>query len=129
MKKIVLAVAAVLTVLPTDGAGATDTRTLAEFILLCHTSPRVCDANLEDYLRASRDQGFVCLPPDLSLKDAVRTELSWLQKNGAADDKLNQGSAEDAQWTAINALWPCKPPPPEQPPTPPTDQPPPPAPN
>jgi len=54
MKKIVLAVAAVLTVLPTDGAGATDTRTLAEFILLCHTSPRVCDANLEDYLRASR---------------------------------------------------------------------------
>ncbi|HEY0283634.1 MAG TPA: hypothetical protein VGC27_13560, partial [Rhizomicrobium sp.] len=69
---------------------------------------RVCRANIEDYLRAARDQGFVCLPQDLSLEAATTQEIKWLRKNGATDDKLNQSSVEDAQWTAINALWPCK---------------------
>ena len=120
MKKFILAAAAASALIGAGGASATDTRTLADFLLLCNNSPRGCHANLEDYLQAAKDQGFVCLPQDLSLDDAVRAELSWLQKQGAADDKLNQGSAEDAQWTAINALWPCKKEQPqEQPPTPP----------
>ena len=108
MKLILAATAAMIAVLIGSGAAAEDTRTLSQFLLVCNSSPRTCQANLEDYLRASKDQGFICLPEDLSLRDAAYQELSWLQKEGGADDKLNQGSAEDAQWTAINKLWPCK---------------------
>lgn len=108
MKLIVAAIAAFAAVLIGSGASATDTRTLSQFILVCRSSPRICSTNLEDYLRAAKDQGFVCLPEDLSVEEAARQELSWLRKDGAADDALNQGTAEDAQWTAINTLWPCK---------------------
>jgi nitroreductase len=107
MNRIVLAAAAAA-LLGTGGAGATDTRTLSEFLVVCRSSPRTCHANIEDYLLAARDQGFVCLPQDLSLKDAASEELSWLRNDGAADAALKQGTAEDAQWTAINTLWPCK---------------------
>ena len=108
MKLILAATAATMAVLIGSGATAADTRTLSQFILVCNASPRSCQANLEDYLRAAKDQGFVCMPEDLSLKEAADQELSWLRKQGAADDALNQGTAEDAQWAAINALWPCK---------------------
>ena len=108
MKLILAATAAMMAVLIGSGATAEDTRTLSQFLLVCSSSPRTCQANLEDYLRASKDQGFICPPEDMSLSEAAYQELSWLRKEGAADDKLNQGSAEDAQWTAINKLWPCK---------------------
>ena len=42
------------------------------------------------------------------MEEAASQELSWLRKDGASDDVLNQGTAEDAQWVAINKLWPCK---------------------
>jgi len=90
------------------GASAEDTRTLSQFILVCNTSARSCHANLEDYLRAANDQGFICLPEGLSVEEAGSQELSWLRKEGGSDDALNQGTAEDAQWVAINKLWPCK---------------------
>jgi hypothetical protein len=108
MKHVLAAMATFAAVLIGSGAGAEDTRTLAQFILVCGNSPRICHANLQDYLRAAKDQGFICLPEDLSLEEAASQELSWLRKEGAADDKVNQGTAEDAQWTAINTLWPCK---------------------
>ena len=108
MKLIVAATAAMMAVLIGSGAAATDTRTLAQFILVCNSSPHICHTNITDYLRAAKDQGFICLPEDLSLREAAYQELGWLRKEGAADDKLNQGSAEDAQWIAINKLWPCK---------------------
>ena len=108
MKLILAATAAMMAVLIGSGAAATDTRTLAQFILVCNSSPRSCHTNLTDYLRAAKDQGFVCLPEDLSVEEAASQELSWLRKDGASDDVLNQGTAEDAQWVAINKLWPCK---------------------
>ncbi len=108
MKKIILAAAAAAALIATDGAMATDTRTLSEFLMACGRDSRTCRLNLEDYLRAARDQGFVCLPQDLSLERAVGQELSWLRKQREADAALNNGNVEDAQWTAINALWPCK---------------------
>ena len=108
MKKIVFAAAATAVLICTGGATATDTRTLSQFILVCNTSARSCHANLEDYLRAANDQGFICLPEDLSLDEAADQELGWLRRDGGADDALNQGTAEDAQWVAINKLWPCK---------------------
>jgi hypothetical protein len=108
MKKIVLAAAAAAALICTDGAAATDTRSLSEFIMACGRDARVCHGNLEDYLRAAKDQGFVCLPADLSLDKAVNQELSWLRRQNAADEALSKGFAEDAQWAAINALWPCK---------------------
>jgi hypothetical protein len=40
--------------------------------------------------------------------EAAIQELGWLRKEGGSNDALNQGNAEDAQWAAINALWPCK---------------------
>jgi hypothetical protein len=108
MKLILAATAAMMAVLIGSGAAATDTRTLSQFILVCNSSPRGCHTNLTDYLRAAKDQGFVCLPEDLSVEEAASQELSWLRKDGASDDVLNQGTAEDAQWVAINKLWPCK---------------------
>lgn len=110
MKKIVLGTIAafVAALICTGGAAATDTRTLSEFLMACGRDARICHGNLEDYLRAARDQGFVCLPADLSLEKAVREELSWLRERKDADQALANGFAEDAQWTAVNALWPCK---------------------
>ena len=108
MKKIVLAAAVAAALIGTDGAAATDTRSLSEFLMACGRDARVCHGNLEDYLRAAKDQGFVCLPADLSLERAVREELTWLRKQNAADEALSKGFAEDAQWAAVNALWPCK---------------------
>jgi hypothetical protein len=110
LKKIVLGtiVAFVAALICTGGAAATDTRTLSEFLMACGRNARICQGNLEDYLRAARDQGFVCLPEDLSLERAVREELAWLRKQNTADEALAKGFAEDAQWTAVNALWPCK---------------------
>jgi hypothetical protein len=61
-----------------------------------------------DYLRAADDQGFVCVPKELALEHAVSQELDWLRQQAAIDAALNNGFAEDAQWTAINTLWPCK---------------------
>jgi hypothetical protein len=108
MKKIVFAAAATAVLICTGGATATDTRTLSQFILVCNTSARSCHANLEDYLRAANDQGFICLPEGLSVEEAGSQELSWLRNEGASDDKLNHGTAEDAQWAAVSTLWPCK---------------------
>ena len=108
MKKIVLAAAAVAALICSNGAAATDTRSLGDFLMTCGRDARVCNGNLEDYLRAAKDQGFICLPEDLSLDEAASQELSWLRKEGGSDDALNRGTAEDAQWTAINTLWPCK---------------------
>jgi hypothetical protein len=107
MKKIVLAAAAAATLTSTGGAMATDTRTLSEFLTACNRDPRACHLNLEDYLRAARDQGLVCPPQDLPLERGASQELSWLREHRDSDPTLKSGNAEDAQWTAINALWPC----------------------
>jgi len=108
MKKIVLAVAAAATLMCPGGAMATDTRTLSEFLMACGRNARICNGNLEDYLRAANDQGFICLPEGLSVEDAASQELSWLRTHHDSDATLNSGNVEDAQWTAVNALWPCK---------------------
>ena len=65
MKKIVLGTIGgfVAALICTGGAAATDTRTLSEFLMACGRDSRACHGNLEDYLRAARDQGFVCPPP------------------------------------------------------------------
>ena len=108
MKKIVIAAVVFAGALAANAAFATDTRTLAQFTQSCSQDARACHHNLEDYLHAAVDQGFVCLPQGMSVPDAGAQELDWLRKQGSADDKLNQGSVEDAQWTAISTLWPCK---------------------
>ena len=107
MKKIVLAAAAAATLMCPGGAMATDTRTLSEFLMVCGRDSRACHINLEDYLRAARDQGLVCLPQDLSLEQGTSQELSWLRTHHDSDPTLTSGNVEDAQWTAISALWPC----------------------
>ena len=109
MKKIVLAaVVFAATLLAAGGVRAADTRTLAQFTQDCNHGAVACHDHLQDYQRAAADQGFVCLPQGLSLNEATGQELDWLRKQGDADEKLNSGSAEDAQWTAISTLWPCK---------------------
>jgi hypothetical protein len=35
-------------------------------------------------------------------------ELIWLRTHRDSDPTLTSGNVEDAQWTAINVLWPCK---------------------
>ena len=108
MKKIVFAAAAAASLIGTNDAAATDTRSLSEFLMACGRNERVCRLNLEDYVRAARDQGLICPPADLSLERAVNQELSWLRTQRDIDPALNDGNVEDAQWAAVNALWPCK---------------------
>ena len=108
MKRIILAFAAAAAFAGTTGACATDTRTISQFLSFCNQTRTACNLNLKDYLRASNDQGFICLPQDMSLDEAAYRELDWLRDKGADDKALQEGNAEDAQWAAINALWPCK---------------------
>ena len=107
MKRSILAFAAIAAFAASTGAGATDTRTLSEFLLSCGSSSRICHINVEDYLQAARDQGLICPPPDLSVRDAASEELNWLRENVVADKALQNSNVEDAQWAAVNALWPC----------------------
>lgn len=109
MKKIVLAAIVFAgTLFAAGGARAADTRTYAQFTRDCYRDSIACRNNVQDYLHAAADQGLICLPQGLSLEEATGQELDWLRKQADADDKLNDGSAEDAQWTAISTLWPCK---------------------
>jgi len=80
MRKTILALTVgAAALMCTGGAMATDTRTLSEFLSACSRDSRTCHMNLEDYLRAARDQGFVCPPQDLSLAEGGSQELSWLR--------------------------------------------------
>jgi hypothetical protein len=108
MKKTVFAAAVTAAFIVTAGAGAADTRTLSEFLLTCSVKTLVCRGNLEDYLRAANSQGFVCLPQGLSMEKAVDQELRWLRQQHFTDPSISNSNVEDAEWAAINALWPCK---------------------
>lgn len=104
----IAAMTAVVAVLIGSSAVAKETRSLSDFLSDCSKNSRVCHGNLHDYLLAAKNQGFVCPPDDLSMDRAVSLELDWLRKEGTADAALYNGNAEDAQWTAITTLWPCK---------------------
>ncbi|MDE1939673.1 MAG: hypothetical protein KGI68_11670 [Alphaproteobacteria bacterium] len=86
---------------------AQDTRTLAKFLSSCNSDRNGCRDNLHDYTLAASRQGMICMPKDLSINEAVGQELDWLRNVGAQKDEINNGNAEDAEWTAISTLWPC----------------------
>jgi hypothetical protein len=109
MKSAAIAImAAVVVVLLGSNAVANETRSLSDFLSDCSKNSRVCHGNLHDYLLAAKTQGFVCLPEDLPIDRAVNQELDWLRQQSSDDAALYKGNAEDAQWTAITTLWPCK---------------------
>lgn len=86
---------------------AEDTRTLAKFLSSCNGDWKTCRDNLHDYTYAASSQGMICMPKDLSMKEAVSQEFDWLRNVGAQKEEINSGNVEDAEWAAVSTLWPC----------------------
>ena len=82
--------------------------TLERFLSGCNADIKNCRLALGDYITNGANNKLICLPSSTTQDGAVAALLAWLR---AAQDKpdLAGGSADDAQWAGVNALWPCKP--------------------
>lgn len=107
MKKMLLACAAFAAIAIMD-AQAADIPKLSEFLLLCERSPAQCRSKIRDYITAADNQKLICRPKDQSMHDAVYKTLYWLRDKGIDNDKLEGEPYDDALWTAISTMWPCK---------------------
>lgn len=90
-------------------AAAADVPTLSQFLMNCDRDVTVCRLKLQDYITASTQQNLICLPKDVSVREASSQTLRWLRDVGTKDDKLYSSSYDDAVWQAISTMWPCKP--------------------
>jgi hypothetical protein len=101
-----LSVFAALAALVAAGSATAAPQTLSEFMDKCSSNAQTCQLSVGDYIASASQNNFICLPKDVSHDAAIGNMLSWLRKANEKPDKAN-ASAEDAQWDAVNALWPC----------------------
>lgn len=106
MNRIVIAAALACAAL-LGPSQAQDTRTLQEFVRSCNMNNAACRDNLHDYIEAADTQGMICKPKNMSYNEAVAQSLDWLRDKGIQDQTLASGNAEDGEWAAISALYPC----------------------
>lgn len=107
MKKAAFAFAAGLVLLAAGNAhGAA--QTLSQFMSLCNRDDRVCRAKIGDYIASASLQKYICMPEDLSQRDATSMVMDKLRED-RSDPVLNQNFFEDQAWSAVSTLWPCKP--------------------
>jgi len=107
MKKAAFAFAAGLVLLAGGNAhGAA--QTLSQFMSLCNRDDRVCRAKIGDYIASASLQKYICMPEDLSQRDATSMVMDKLRED-RSDPVLNQNFFEDQAWSAVSTLWPCKP--------------------
>jgi len=107
MKKAAFAFAAGLVLLAGGNAhGAA--QTLSQFMSLCNRDDRVCRAKIGDYIASASLQKYICVPEDLSQRDATSMVMDKLREDHS-DPVLNQNFFEDQAWSAVSTLWPCKP--------------------
>jgi transcriptional regulator GlxA family with amidase domain len=77
---------------------------LSDFMAHCAADPSYCETATGAYIDNAQHVRAICVPKSVSQADAVRAMLAWLRK---AADKGRVMSLDDAQWDAVNALWPC----------------------
>lgn len=117
MKKLLLVCVASIAV--TTVAPAQNLPKLSEFLTSCYRDRRSCETKINDYVRAADQQKVICLPEDVSVRDAARETLYWLRKDENTPAELMNAPYDDGLYKAILTLYPCKPvepPPPEPPP-------------
>jgi hypothetical protein len=81
---------------------------LSQFLARCDADATECRNELIDgFDVAADDMAFICPPDDLTEDQAADTELQWLRNAAAANGTLADGDEVDAEYTALNTLWPC----------------------
>jgi hypothetical protein len=117
MKKVLwaCAAAAVLAV----AAPAEDLPRLSDFLSSCYRDNGACQQKIKNYIEASKTQHIICLPEDVSVREAASATLSWLRKEENYPASLKDQPFDDGLFEASTKLYPCKteePPPPPVPP-------------
>jgi hypothetical protein len=121
MKKV-LGVMAVLLATAT-AAPAEELPKLSEFLMSCTRDVTQCSQKVKNYVEAAKNQKLICLPEDVSVREASNATLSWLRSSDNVSEQLRQGPFDDGLYEATNALYPCKSAETAQPPVPPPAEP------
>lgn len=88
-------------------AYADDNIALSAWLAGCQSVRQKCLDLLASGYEASYVFDDICPPENLSEADAAQTELRWLENAAASNSTLAAGNESDAEWTALNTLWPC----------------------
>lgn len=88
-------------------SNGTPKETLSQFLSRCNTDSSGCRADLASGLDAGEYMGMTCLPDGTSEDQAIDIELTWLRNAAAANSTMANDDEENAEYTAINMLWPC----------------------
>jgi dGTP triphosphohydrolase len=121
MKRMLLACVTVAAF--AEAAPAQDLPTLSRFLITCSRESEACRVKMKDYVRAAVSQHSMCLPKDVSDREAISEILDWLRDDNTHPESLNDAPYDDAIYAATQKLYPCEPPQ-EQPQQQPTQPPP-----
>lgn len=77
---------------------------LSDFMAQCTGNTSYCDGVNGAYIQNAEHVRSICLPKSISQEQAQKDMMAWLRKEA---DKGKTISLDNAQWDAINALWPC----------------------
>ena len=128
MKKVLLASAAVAAMFA--AAPAEDLPNLSVFLTSCYRDNGACFQKIKSYVDAAKNQKFICVPEDVSTREAANATLDWLRSESNYPASLREQPFDDGLYEATTKLYPCKtdavppppvPPPAEQPATPPAE--------
>jgi hypothetical protein len=108
------AAAAVLT----DAAPAEDLPKLSDFLSSCYRDNGACQQKIKNYVEAAKTQHIICLPQDVSVREAASETLSWLRKDENTTSLVQQ-PFDEGLYAATAKLYPCKTEEPPAPPVPP----------
>lgn len=118
MKKVLLACAAAAAMF--CAAPAQDLPKLSEFLSSCYRDNGACQQKIKSYVDAAKTQHFICVPQDVSTREAASATLSWLRKEENYPAAMKDQPFDDGLYEATTKLYPCKteaaPPPPVPPP-------------
>ena len=81
--------------------------TLSELVDRCRGNAQSCQADIGDYITSASQNHLICMPKDVSHNGAIDDMLDWLRQANSEKPAMANGSADDAEWDAVNALWPC----------------------
>lgn len=106
MKKVFWACVAAIAL--TASAPAEELPKLSEFLLSCYRDNTTCMQKIKNYIEAAKSQKMICLPSDLSVREAALDTLSWLRKDANVPESLSNAPFDDGLYEASTKLYPCK---------------------
>jgi hypothetical protein len=116
MKRVLWTCAAAIL---TAAASAEELPKLSEFLSSCYRDNGACQQKIKDYVGAAKSQHIICMPDDVSTREAAGATLNWLRKEENYPASLKDQPFDDGLYEATTKLYPCKstePPPPPVPP-------------